>query len=231
MTAFMARFYEAVRNLVHRSEHSTPKMTVWEKDVFESIEQGQCVLCTVARHTADRYMEALFYEQVNDPHTRTLFRKAWGFCPNHTARVETVGDGLGASILYVDLLTMLVAVPSSMKPSECPACTVENDAVQRYVRLIDHMARQSPAPEVPLCWPHLKELVTNARGVSFETRQNLWAQHGIIWNGWIRSLREAAHSDYEASPSPEALGMWRQAARYFQGTIALPNRSHNPPTV
>jgi hypothetical protein len=78
--------------------------------LLEASQKPGCPVCRVTLFLVDRYLNALFYESVNDIPTRAHLRKSRGFCSNHAWRLldGEVGNALGISIIYHDVLTNLL---------------------------------------------------------------------------------------------------------------------------
>ena len=107
----------------------------------------RCVICCLAERSAERSLRAFFTEFVNDPQVRTRFRKARGYCREHTPLLAECGDALGVAILYADLADetrqrwrsrpgspkqkLLSRWFVTSKEFACPACTAEAEAEQR----------------------------------------------------------------------------------------------------
>ncbi len=73
--------------------------------LVEACAQPGCPVCRCLREEGLRHLEALMYEQVNDPGTRGTLRSSWGFCNWHAWMLgEIPGSGLGTAIIYEDLL-------------------------------------------------------------------------------------------------------------------------------
>jgi hypothetical protein len=75
-------------------------------ELLEACQQGGCPVCRVIIGQVDRYMDALFYENVNDIPTRAQLRKSLGFCSKHAWRLldGEVGNALGIAIIYHDVI-------------------------------------------------------------------------------------------------------------------------------
>jgi len=68
-----------------------------------------CPACRLVEDDGRRYLDALVYEQVNDPDTRRCIRAAWGFCNWHTwMLLEIPNAPSSAAILYGDLLRVVL---------------------------------------------------------------------------------------------------------------------------
>ena len=128
------------------AEAPTPSMVY---DVIEACEKPGCPLCRVAERWGGRFMAAILYEEVTDPHTRGRLKQSFGFCRDHAWQAADVGGTLlGMSIIYRGLLGQIDraleqaatnegrswwqklsapaaagAAPPGLAPAEpCPAC-------------------------------------------------------------------------------------------------------------
>ena len=64
-----------------------------------------CPVCRCLLADSRQYLEALLYEQVNDPDVRRRLRAAWGFCGWHTWMLgDIAGSAFGSAIIYDDIL-------------------------------------------------------------------------------------------------------------------------------
>lgn len=112
--------------------------------VTEALNQPGCAICRVSEDAGRSYLEALFYEMVNDPGVRTGLRASRGFCRRHAEAGNRVENALGAAIIHRDLLRQfrraldarLAAVPES------------NGIVNWLIRA--HRARTAVGP-CPVC--------------------------------------------------------------------------------
>jgi hypothetical protein len=84
------------------AETPTPSMVY---DVIEACADPGCPLCRVALRWGGRFMAAILYEEVTDPHTRGRLKDSFGFCRDHAWQAADVGGTLlGISIIYRGLL-------------------------------------------------------------------------------------------------------------------------------
>lgn len=84
------------------AEAPTPSMVY---DVIEACAKPGCPLCRVAERWGGRFMAAILYEEVTDPHTRGRLKQSFGFCRDHAWQAADVGGTLlGMSIIYRGLL-------------------------------------------------------------------------------------------------------------------------------
>ncbi|NLJ39075.1 MAG: hypothetical protein GX432_09985, partial [Candidatus Atribacteria bacterium] len=52
-------------------------------DLKELFQQSGCPLCALKSRFEERYLDVLFYENVNDPNVRERIRNQNGFCQEH----------------------------------------------------------------------------------------------------------------------------------------------------
>lgn len=77
-------------------------------DVREALAEPGCALCRLRARTTEQVVEALLWEQVNDPAVRRRVRQARGFCHEHAWALVRQGASLGVAILLRDVLRDLV---------------------------------------------------------------------------------------------------------------------------
>lgn len=130
------------------SQAPTPSMVY---DIIEASSKPGCPLCRVSKRWGERFMAAILYEEVTDPHTRGRLKDSFGFCREHAWQAADVrGALLGMSIIYCSLLNRIDealeraaphaqakwwqkfgsrsddegagAIPGLAAKTECPAC-------------------------------------------------------------------------------------------------------------
>jgi hypothetical protein len=131
--------------------------------VLEALGEDGCALCRLGGTAANRFLDALLYEYVNDTGMRRTLVAAHGFCPNHSNALVARHDALGTSILYKAILNHLQAELDSLAPGAkeglvrrlreqlsgsggtgallaahepCPACAQRDGAVRRALATI-----------------------------------------------------------------------------------------------
>lgn len=98
------------------AETPTPSMVY---DVIEACEKPGCPLCRVAQRWGGRFMAAILYEEVTDPHTRGRLKQSFGFCRDHAWQAADVGGTLlGMSIIYRGLLGQIDRALVQAAPGE-----------------------------------------------------------------------------------------------------------------
>jgi hypothetical protein len=190
----------------------------------EALGLPGCPLCRLAYRAARRWLESLFYEQVNDVPTRAMLRASGGFCARHSRMAAHLGNPLGWSIIGADLVSAaaheLRAKPSAM----CPVCEVEREAAAGSVRtLLQHIGEEDFAAAYRagegLCLPHLRQALAGRRTPERDILEGIERER-------MQELREqlrgfVAHSDYlrgRDGYATEESDAWLRAARKLGGT-------------
>jgi len=124
-----------------------------------------CPVCARIRASMDEWFESLLYESANDRPLRRRFDAEKGLCSRHAHRIRAANDGLGAAIIYRNILEASVAAigAGEMPPlnaGRCVACDAEADAERRYVGLVadfldEEEMRAGLEASPGLCMPHL----------------------------------------------------------------------------
>ena len=108
--------------------------------LLEACGMQGCPICRCLTQDGRRHLEALLYEQVNDPDTRRRLRAAWGLCNWHTWMLLTATTGVtGSAILYGDLIRT-AARHLDRSRRRRPAALV------RFLGWLRRLAGHDPAP-------------------------------------------------------------------------------------
>ena len=68
-----------------------------------------CPVCRCVDEAGRRYLDAIMYEQVNDPDTRLRLHASWGFCNWHTWMLPEIGNSAsGAAVVYEDVIRLVL---------------------------------------------------------------------------------------------------------------------------
>ena len=78
--------------------------------LLEACRESGCPVCRLEQQDVQRYLRQKFYENVNSPAWRDSLRASLGFCHEHAwlAVDQRLGDALGFSIIYRDLLNSVL---------------------------------------------------------------------------------------------------------------------------
>jgi len=144
-------------------------------DLLEACQQEGCPLCRL-EHAADlRYLERLFYAQVNDYTTRQQLRASLGFCVPHAelALSEVKGQALGLAIIYDDLLRLVVEQIDKNNTlltaeKKCPACENRDENNTRVLsdlskHILSEAMQTSLRNSAGLCLGHLRQALAAMR--------------------------------------------------------------------
>lgn len=119
-------------------------------------EEG-CPVCRVEQESVERYLQNHFYENVNSPKWRDRLRRSLGFCHEHSwlAVDRRLGDALGFSILYRDILNNMLR---TMESGDGPGRSTHHWTA--LLRRVPEQARTmvertlyaiTPAKQCPVC--------------------------------------------------------------------------------
>lgn len=76
----------------------------------EAFAQPGCPICRLLGDSADRLLDAVLWEMVNDPKLRAELNEARGYCPRHTWLLVREGAALGVAILSRGVIQTLLRV-------------------------------------------------------------------------------------------------------------------------
>ncbi len=114
-------------------------------DLLDAFALAGCPVCALLEKGARKALDALFYEQVNDPVTRHRFLESHGLCNWHAWMLPDLpSSALGVALIYKHLLHetlghMQVA-PRDVRPAGC------------WRRVLSRLARRQRAPLPILAW-------------------------------------------------------------------------------
>jgi len=137
---------------------------------MEACRAQGCPVCRLEQQDVERYLGQKFYENVNSPAWRDSLRASLGFCHEHAwlAVNQRLGDALGFSIIYSDLLN---SVLTQLNDNSGPARTSRRGA--SLLRQIPEQARNmiekmlyalTPRKRCPVC-EHRDEMTRNTLSV------------------------------------------------------------------
>ncbi|MCX6089196.1 MAG: DUF6062 family protein [Candidatus Atribacteria bacterium] len=96
-------------------------------DLKELFQQSGCPICALVQVFEERYLDVLFYENVNDPYVRGKIRDNGGFCPEHIKQIfDTRPSVLGISIIYDDLFRHYLD-QALTRDNQCPMCNARKE--------------------------------------------------------------------------------------------------------
>ena len=208
-------------------EPERPSRHIGFYQLLDAMRQPGCPICRLAGWASHRWLESVFYGHVNDAGIREELRRAAGFCSGHTEQVLRLGNPLGGSIIYADVLRHVSDHLAQRPPAACPCCMTEATAVSNAVAtLLEHIEEEDVRAAYEagegLCLPHLRLALAprTSRGRGFLEEHE---------RGRLRALAEECESlvgksDYEhigCELGPER-NAWRRAAHKLAGATTSP---------
>jgi hypothetical protein len=131
----------------------------------KALAEPGCPVCGRIRASLDEWFENLLYESANDRPLRHRFDADKGLCQRHAHRIRAANDGLGAAIIYRNILELAASSLGKGKlppvnAGKCVACDAQADAERRYVGLVadfldEAELRAGLESSSGLCMPHL----------------------------------------------------------------------------
>jgi hypothetical protein len=75
-------------------------------NLLEACREPGCPVCRLEQRSVERYLDNLFYENVNSAGIREILRLSMGFCREHAWMTvnQGLGDALGFAIIYHDVI-------------------------------------------------------------------------------------------------------------------------------
>jgi hypothetical protein len=77
-------------------------------ELRDALAEPGCALCRLKAHAADRFLDTLLWESVNDPARRREIRQARGFCYEHGWSLARATASVGVAIIARDVLQSLL---------------------------------------------------------------------------------------------------------------------------
>ena len=139
----------------------------------KNLPPSGCPVCGQTRASLGEWFENLLYESANDRPLRHRFDAERGLCTHHAHKLCAAKDGLGAAIVYRNLLELTVAslgrgTAPPLNGGKCVACDHEADAESRCVGLVaDFLDEEEMEAALSatggLCMPHLAAVMRQNR--------------------------------------------------------------------
>jgi len=188
-------------------------------NLLEALKEKGCPICTITERNTHKYMVSFLYESVNDPGVRKRLREAYGFCSRHAWQLKEIGDGLGLSIVYEDLLGgIIINIENMIKSARtfkdiksdpfvsgiksytrnikksCPVCRLEKRTTERNIATFIESISDSEFNKLyeqssGLCLVHLLEVIAHAKSDNSQIRGLLHSELKKM-QGLIGELKE-----------------------------------------
>jgi hypothetical protein len=120
-------------------------------DLRDAMAEQDCPVCRLAAGGADRYMDNLLYESVNDAGLRKQIRRARGFCHTHAWGLVRHGASLGVAIITRDVLQTLVQILDEAHFQPSPLRSLQRALGQGDQATAHVVAQLVPQGVCPVC--------------------------------------------------------------------------------
>jgi hypothetical protein len=138
-------------------------------DLLEAFARPGCPVCALLEQGARKALDALFYEQVNDPVTRDRLVESHGFCNWHAWMLPDMpNSALGVALIYKHLLQETLEHLQAARRDVRPA--------GRWQRLWNRLTGLHGEPLPILAWRRKKRschMCALSRGVDPQVRLSL----------------------------------------------------------
>jgi len=163
-------------------------------DLRDDLAQPGCAVCRLKDKSAERFLDSLLWENVNDPRARRDIRRARGFCREHSWGLARDGASLGVAIIMRDVLQDVLDVMQDARFQTLPTFSLHRvyeslDSGQPAAAPAALAARLAPQSKCPVCAQaetmesiYLSTLVENLVGeggllAAYETSDGLCLSH------------------------------------------------------
>lgn len=126
-------------------------------NLLEACREEGCPICRLEQKSVERYLDHHFYENVNSPGWRDRLRASLGFCREHAwlGVDQRLGDALGYSIIYRDLLNSILNQlndESSLSPPPRPRSSLLRQVPETTRKMIEKaLTALTPRKHCPVC--------------------------------------------------------------------------------
>ncbi|HRA69169.1 MAG TPA: DUF6062 family protein, partial [Caldilinea sp.] len=154
-------------------------------DIIEAMAGAGCAFCTLQLRAAERYIDALLWESVNDPRIRREISAARGFCNHHAWLLVRPGGALSSAIIYKDVVqsaARIVQNPPAAEGSFWQRVRARFGGARSKDALVAALAPQQPCPvcvNADEIDAHLSETVLAALAKSDDVLQHYQASPGL----------------------------------------------------
>lgn len=83
-------------------------------DIIEAMAAGGCAFCALQLVAAEKYIDAMLWESVNDPRIRREVSAARGLCRIHAWLLVRHGSALSSAIIYQDVIRTAMRAVAAM---------------------------------------------------------------------------------------------------------------------
>ena len=192
-------------------------------NLVEACREPGCPVCRLEQKSVERYLDSMFYENVNSPAWRDQLRASLGFCHEHAwlGVNQRLGDALGYSIIYRDIVNSILHRMDDPRPA--PRRTGWRGQMSETVR--DQIERLrgalTPRKRCPAC-EHRAEtthylLSALVEGLATpELTQALQNSEGLC----LPHLKETLVAIHQSAPYEQLLAIHREKLERLKSELA-----------
>ena len=145
-------------------------------ELQKACEKPGCPLCSIIAVRQEQYIDNMLFEHISDRPFRAAYRKAGGFCANHSRHMESFRDGLAVAILGRDILEERIESFEKQRQwapqGRCPVCEEQERIEEEYLSFLadaegsreEEELRQIFISGEGLCAPHYSLLLFTPKG-------------------------------------------------------------------
>lgn len=176
-------------------------------DIIEAMGAPGCAFCKLQLRAAERYIDALLWESVNDPRIRREVSAARGFCNHHAWLLVRPGGALSSAIIYRDVVQSVTRIVLGAAPARRTTLWQRITRRLRPQRGADNRLAQALAPtqSCPVCLnateidAHLSSTVLVALAKSDDLLTHYRGSAGLCLHHFRTLLDHTHHADHHAA--------------------------------
>ncbi|HTS16091.1 MAG TPA: DUF6062 family protein [Verrucomicrobiae bacterium] len=195
-------------------------------NLMDAMAEEGCALCRLVARAEHDALDALLYENVNDPGTRDALSASLGFCPAHAELATQMSDAFGIAVLYEalcrDAAARITRGQSLETAKPCPICRAAGAGEDRYLgefclRVSEPEFRDRFLASEGFCLPHFQRVAAMIRDpATGETVRAHVAATLLTLADELRAFIDKHDYKKAAAFGPEATA-WLRALEKFSG--------------
>lgn len=125
-------------------------------ELRDALAQPSCAVCRLRTGSANRFLDTLLWESVNDPARRRDIRRARGFCHEHGWALVRAAASVGVAIIARDVLQSLLKTMDEAAFRALPSLSLRRvqeavDSRQPSAATAELVSRLEPEALCPAC--------------------------------------------------------------------------------
>ena len=125
-------------------------------DLRDALAEPECAVCRLTAKAAEKTLESLLWESVNDPQVRHDIRQSRGFCHEHSWSLARHRASLGATIITNDVLRNVLRTMENAHFRALPTLSLRRtqearDPKRPAAATADLVTQLTPQQPCPVC--------------------------------------------------------------------------------